>query len=189
MNLMARQDRVLLGGLAVALFVVFARPIRYLLDLARAVEESSGLALVPALIILTAVFLFHQQGKRHEAKARAAAARADALQSEARALEMERLVIFGQGLGRALEMETIRDVVLHDLPRLAGTDQAWVLLWEDGHWKPLVGTASESREVERASSATDSAIRAERGSQGSRPRAVDEHDRHDAPGPAAPPPR
>ncbi len=73
MNLMARQDRVLLGGLAVALFVVFARPIRYLLDLARAVEESSGLALVPALIILTAVFLFHQQGKRHEAKARAAA--------------------------------------------------------------------------------------------------------------------
>ena len=150
MNLMARQDRVLLGGLAVALFVVFARPIRYLLDLARAVEESSGLALVPALIILTAVFLFHQQGKRHEAKARAAAARADAIQSEARALEMERLVIFGQGLGRALEMETIRDVVLHDLPRLAGTDQAWVLLWEDGHWKPLVGTASESREVERA---------------------------------------
>jgi hypothetical protein len=40
---------VLLGGLAVALIVVFARPIRYLLDLARDVEQSSGLALVPAL--------------------------------------------------------------------------------------------------------------------------------------------
>ena len=35
MNLVARQDRVLLGGLAVALIVVFARPIRFLLDLAR----------------------------------------------------------------------------------------------------------------------------------------------------------
>ena len=35
MNLVTRQDRVLLGGLAVALIVVFAGPIRYLLDLAR----------------------------------------------------------------------------------------------------------------------------------------------------------
>ncbi len=150
MNLMARQDRVLLGGLAVALFVVFARPIRYLLDLARAAEESSGLKFVPALIILTAVFVFHSQRKRREAKAREAAAQADAVQSEARALEMERLVTFGQGLGRALEMETIRDVVLHDLPKLAGTDDAWVLLRVDGHWKPLVDTASEIPEVERA---------------------------------------
>ena len=45
MNLMARQDRVLLGGLALALIVVFARPIRYLLELAREVERTSGLAL------------------------------------------------------------------------------------------------------------------------------------------------
>ena len=72
MNLVARQDRVLLGGLAVALIVVFARPIRFLLDLARDVEQSSGLALMPALIILTVVFFFHQQGKRQEAKAHAA---------------------------------------------------------------------------------------------------------------------
>jgi uncharacterized protein HemX len=74
--------------------VVFAKPIRYLLDLARDVEQSSGLALVPALIILAAVFLFHQQGKRQEAKARAAAAEADALQAGTRATEMERLVNF-----------------------------------------------------------------------------------------------
>src|SRR5206468_12912268 len=94
MNLVARQDRVLLGGLAVALIVVFAQPIRYLLDLARDVENSSGLALVPALIILTVVFVFHQQGKRQEAKARAAAAEADALRAGARASEMEAAVAF-----------------------------------------------------------------------------------------------
>ncbi|MBW8868093.1 MAG: hypothetical protein JF610_12325, partial [Acidobacteria bacterium] len=58
------QDRLLLGGLAVALIVVAAKPIRYLLDLASDVERSSGLALIPALLILTVVFLFHQQGKR-----------------------------------------------------------------------------------------------------------------------------
>src|SRR5471032_3135526 len=118
-----QQDRVLIGGLALALLVVFARPIQYLLDLARDVERSSGLALMPALLILIGVFFFHQQGKRQESKAQAAAAEADASQAEARAVEMERLVTFGQGLGRALELEAIRDVVVQHLPKLAGTDE------------------------------------------------------------------
>ena len=108
---MARQDRVLLGGLALALIVVFARPVRYLLEMAREVERTSGLALLPALIILTVVFLFHQQGKRQEAKAQAAAAEAEARLADARAAELEWLVTFGQALGRALDLETIRDVV------------------------------------------------------------------------------
>ena len=151
MNLVARQDRVLLGGLAVALFVLFGRPIRYLLDVTQEVERSSGLALTPALLILAAVFLFHQQGKRQESKARTAAAQADANQAEARAVEMERLVTFGQALARALEIETIRDVVVQHLPKLAGTDEAWVLLRVGGHWQVLVGTARENRrETERA---------------------------------------
>jgi diguanylate cyclase (GGDEF)-like protein len=151
MNLVTRQDRVLLGGLAVALIVVFAKPIRYLLDLAREVERSSGLALVPALIILTAVFVFHLQGKRQEAKARAAAAEADARLAGTRAAEMERLVTFGQTLGRSLDLDTIRDVVAQHLPELTGTDAAWVLLGAGGQWQALVGTARESRrEVEAA---------------------------------------
>ena len=151
MNFVARQDRVLLGGLAVALIVLFARPIRYLLDVARDVEQSSGLALVPVLIILTGVFLFHLQGKRVEAKARAAAAEADALQAGTRATEMERLVTFGQALGRSLDLETIRDVVGQHLPKVAATEDAWVLLRTGGQWQALVGTARETRrEIERA---------------------------------------
>ncbi len=142
---------MLLLGLALALIVVFARPIRYLLDLARDVENSFGLALVPALIILTGVFLFHQQGKRQEAKAQAAAAEATAQQAEARAAELERLLNFGQALGRALDTETIRDVVLHHLPKLTGTDEAWVLVRAAGRWEALAGTLHETRrEVERA---------------------------------------
>src|SRR5206468_699198 len=117
-----------IGGLAAALMVVFAKPIRYLLDLARDVENSSGLALVPALIILTFVFLFHQQGKRQEAKARAATAEADALQAGTRVAEMEQLVAFGQALGRSRDLEAIRDVVRQHLPKLAATDDAWILL-------------------------------------------------------------
>jgi diguanylate cyclase (GGDEF)-like protein len=152
MNFVERQDRVLLGGLAVAMIVLFARPIRYLLDLARDVETSSGLALVPVLIILTGVFLFHQQSKRLEAKARAAAAEADALQAGTRATEMERLVNFGQALGRSLDLDTIRDVVGQHLPKLAGTDDAWVLLRLGNQWQALIGTARESRrDLERSS--------------------------------------
>jgi diguanylate cyclase (GGDEF)-like protein len=151
MNLIARQDRMLLAGLAVALIVVFARPVRFLLDLARDVEQSSGLALVPALIILTVVFVFHQQGKRQEAKAEAAAAEVEAIEASLRATEMERLVNFGQALGRSLDLETIRDVVVQHLPKLSGTDAAWVLLRVGGYWQALTGTARESRrDIERA---------------------------------------
>jgi diguanylate cyclase (GGDEF)-like protein len=150
MNLVARQDRFLLGGLAVALIVVFARPIRYLLDVAQEVERSSGLALLPALLILAVVFLFHQQGKRQEAKAQAAAAEADAQQAGARAAEMEGLVTFGQALGRSLDLDAIRDVVGQHLPKLAGSHDAWVLLRGAGHWQALVATVRETRrDIER----------------------------------------
>jgi triphosphoribosyl-dephospho-CoA synthetase len=84
-NLMARQERALLAGLAVALALVWVRPVRDLFDVARDVERSSGLVLVSALIIPTAVSLFHRQGKRQEARARASAA--EALDAEGRATD------------------------------------------------------------------------------------------------------
>lgn len=147
MNIVGRQDRALLAGLAVALVVVFAKPIQYLLDLAREVERSSGLALVPALIILTVVFVFHQQGKRLESKVRAAAAEEEAFDASARASEMERLVVFGQALGRSLDIETIRDVVIQQLPRLAGSDEAWVMVRKEGCWQALGGAPREGHRV------------------------------------------
>jgi diguanylate cyclase (GGDEF)-like protein len=151
MNIVGRQDRMLLAGLAIALIVVFARPIRYLLDLAREVEQSSGLPLVPVLIILTAVFVFHLQNKRLEARTHAATAEAGAIQAEARATEMERLVTFGQALGRSLDLDAIRDVVVHHLPLLAATGDAWVMTRVNGAWQPLVGARPEGRrEVEQA---------------------------------------
>src|SRR6185312_17086653 len=128
MNLIRPRDRMLIAGLAVALIVVFSRQVLTLIDRAREVERASGLGLIPALLILIVVFLFHQQGKRQEAKAQAAAAEAGAHAAESRADEMERLVTFGQALGRSLDIEAIRDVVLQHLPRLSGSDNGWVLL-------------------------------------------------------------
>lgn len=149
MNLIRPQDRLLVAGLAVALIVVFARQELILIDFARDVERASGLGLIPALLILIVVFLFHQQGKRQEARAQAAAAEAGALAAEARAQEMERLVTFGQALARSLDVDAIRDVVAQHLPKLAGTEDAWVMIRSERHWQALSGTARENRrEVE-----------------------------------------
>ena len=149
MNLVPRQDRVLLVGLAATLLVVFARPIRYVLDLAYQVEQSSGLALIPGLIILTAVFLFHQQAKRQETKAHVAAAEADAHEAATRAVEMERLVTFGEALGRSLDFDAIRDVVSQNLPTLSDNASVWVMTLFDNQWELLTAVARESRrEVE-----------------------------------------
>jgi len=108
MNLVGRQDRVLLAGLAAAVFVMFWVPLGSLLDRAHQVEETSGLNLVSALIILTIFFLVHQRGKRQEARAQVASAEAEASQAQGRAAEMERLAMFGQALGRSLDVEAIR---------------------------------------------------------------------------------
>jgi diguanylate cyclase (GGDEF)-like protein len=150
MNLMVRRDRVLLAGLALAMVVGFAPPIRHLFDIARSAEQASGFALVPSLIILSGVFLLHQQGKRQESKARAAAAEAETVAAIARTAEMERLVNFGQALGRSLDLDAIRDVVAEHLPCLSGARDAWVLLRVGGDWLALAGAASEPRpDVER----------------------------------------
>src|SRR6185312_8408181 len=151
MNLIRPRDRMLIAGLAVALIVVFSRQVLTLIDRAREVERASGLGLIPALLILTVVFLFHQQGKRQEAKAQAAAAEAGAHAAESRADEMERLVTFGQALGRSLDIEAIRDVVTQHLSKLAGSDEAWAMMRTEQHWQALAGTARENRrEVERS---------------------------------------
>ena len=58
MKLISRRDRVLLAGFAIALVVVFAKPVNYLLDVARDVEQSSGLALVEISFRMEAMCVF-----------------------------------------------------------------------------------------------------------------------------------
>jgi diguanylate cyclase (GGDEF)-like protein len=143
MNYTDRNDPLLLIGFAMAMFVLFARPIQYLLDVARDVETSLGLTLVPALVILTVAFVFHQQQKRQEERAQARTAAAEAAQAEARAAELERLVTFGQSLGRSLDRHAIRAVVLQQLPRLADNDRTWVVVRQDSGWQLFAHPADE----------------------------------------------
>jgi len=119
MRVIGRNDPVLFAGLTLALLVVFQRPIQRLLDVAREVEQTYGVALMPALLILTVMFVFHQYAKRREMKADASAAALEAVLARARAEEMEQLMHFGQALARSLSTEAVREAVLRHLPTLA----------------------------------------------------------------------
>ena len=145
----SRPDRrVLIVGVVAALVVAFARPVAYLFQVARDAEIASGLTLGPALAILTGALIFHQWSNRQDAKARAAAAEIEAAQAEARAEEMERLVVFGQSLGRSLDLDSIRDVVALQLPDLAGSDRTWVVVRNGETWDALPALGAASTELD-----------------------------------------
>lgn len=154
MRIVGRHDLLLLGGLTLALLVVFARPIRYMLDAARDIEQQWGLALVPALIILAVVFLFQQQIKRQEIKLQATAAEANARQALARAEELEALVGFGQALARALDAEALRDALGRHLRLLVKNADPWVLVRADDRWETLLGLRTASAEGDDGPAAT-----------------------------------
>lgn len=135
MRLFSHQDAFLVVGLASAIVVMFARPIHFLLAAARQIEESYGLGLVPALLILIVVILAHQRVKRQETQARAAATH----QMHERLQELEQVAAFGEGLARAIDVDALREVIARHLPRLAGDRDAWVLRRGGDKWERLMG--------------------------------------------------
>jgi diguanylate cyclase (GGDEF)-like protein len=139
MKFISRQDLWLLAGFSAALIIVFSSPLTRLLDYARGVERQTGLTLLPALVVLAAVFLVHQLRKGHEARERAQSAEVAKRLAEERAGEFERLVSFGQALGQALDFDSIRLAIAQHLARIAGTDRFWVLVRQGTQWEALSG--------------------------------------------------
>ena len=139
MRFFGRQDMLLIAALTTALVIVFSSSISRGLDYAREIERQSGLTLVPALVLLTGVFFFHQYRRNHQQQARAEAAMLATKLAEHRAEELERLVGFGQALGRSLDFDSIRVAVTQHLPQLAGTDNLWVLVQQGSEWQALSG--------------------------------------------------
>jgi diguanylate cyclase (GGDEF)-like protein len=137
MRVFGRQDLLPLVGLAVAVLIVFSGPLARLLDYTRQIEQQTGLTLVPALVLLTVVFSIHQLRKRHQMQAQAAAAEAGHREARRRSEELERLVAFGQALGRALDFDAIRVIIAQHLPSIAGTDRVWVLVRQGSQWEAL----------------------------------------------------
>jgi diguanylate cyclase (GGDEF)-like protein len=150
MHLFGRRDSILIVGLTVAVSVVFSQQMSRLLDFAREAEQTYNLSLIPGLIILTVVFVLHQQGKHQESKAEAVAAAATAREAQAHSHDLERLVSFGQTLARSLDLDSIRDVLLRHLPEIGGTHDTWVLVRTDDIWNNILvnSTVIPRREID-----------------------------------------
>jgi diguanylate cyclase (GGDEF)-like protein len=146
MRLVGRNDAFLLAGLAVALFVVFARPLGQLLTFAQGVDQRSGLQLLPALVILTVVFIVHLARRRRQMRWQAQAA-------TARANEFEQLVAFSQTLAASLELGAIRSAAVEHLPRLARGRAIWVMVRRAHQWEPMLGSESVEERQRLASKA------------------------------------
>lgn len=138
MRVARRQDLLLLAGLLAALLVLFSGPLSQVVRYTREVEQQSGLSLLAALILLVTVFAIHLVSRREEMHATALAADAAKQSAEERARELERLVAFGHSLARSLDRDAIRTSAVQHLPRVAGTDQVWVLLQKGNEWDVLV---------------------------------------------------
>lgn len=145
MRVVGRNDAFLLGGLAVALFVVFARPLGEALAFAQEIDQRRGLQLVPALVILTGVLIMHLARRRGQMRSEARAARA-------RADELELLVSFSQALARSLEMGAIRSAAAEHLPDLASGRVVWVMIRRAHQWEPMIGPSDGISERERTAS-------------------------------------
>jgi diguanylate cyclase (GGDEF)-like protein len=130
-----RHDSLLLAGFAFALLLVFQRSLQYLLNIATDIEHTYGVALVPALLVLSVMFVFHLHANRREMRAEAAAAAAEARLARAQAAELTELMTFGQALSRALTVDALHEAVWRHLPILAKGTDIWVLLRREGEWE------------------------------------------------------
>ena len=147
MKIFGRQDLLPLAGLAAAILILFSAPLSRVLSDARRVEEDSGLSLVPALVLLAVIFGYHEIRKRHVAHTEASVVEAQRQEGERRAEEVERLIAFGQALGRSGDFESIRVSIAQHLPLLAGSERVWVLIREGTQWEALAGDTRGSDEV------------------------------------------
>src|SRR5690349_6992317 len=136
-----RHDSALLAGFAFALLLVFQRSLQYLFSVASDIERTYGVALIPALLILTVMFVFHLHANRREMALEARTASKEADIARARTRELEQLMTFGQSLNRALSDEALHEAIWRHLPALANGAEIWMLVRTDGEWERITDRA------------------------------------------------
>ena len=149
-RLATRHDTPLAIGLIAAIVVVFQRPLRYVWGILEDAQSRYQVDLVPALTILICVFIFHEYGKRKEARSAALAAESEAAQARQRANEVERLMALSQALANAFDSSKLLQVLWKFMPTFVQEREFWVFMRQDGRWVPLVqgATTFNSRPVE-----------------------------------------
>ena len=146
MRLITRRDTSLAIGLIIATVVVFQQPLRWLLDIAHEMETRYHLDLVPALLVLVAVFAFHQHSKRQQSKADALVAANDAAEARARSEELGRLMAMGQAAGNALFLEELIRAVAEG-EALLGVGVALRVLQQFAELRPSISSSGVARSI------------------------------------------
>jgi diguanylate cyclase (GGDEF)-like protein len=136
-----RHDSLLLAGFTVALLVIFQRSLQFLLHVASDIERAYGVALIPALLILSVMFVFHMHANRREMRAEAATASREAETARARTRELEHLMAFGQALSRTLTVDALHEAIWRHLPALAPDADIWMVVRRDTEWERVTDRA------------------------------------------------
>ncbi len=153
------HDAILIGGLVLALLVLFVEPLQRAFVIVRDLEHSTGTALMPALVVLLAALMFNQQRKRHTALLDQQAIAATLRATDERARDLERLVAFGHATADALDAYALRDATESHLASISGGRDAWVLLrgptdsWQELAQVSATGRTSAVEELTRIASA------------------------------------
>lgn len=147
-RLTGRRDGLLLGGLAIALLTTFDRSIGWVFAAVRDVESSYGVRLLPALVVLTAIFMAHLYIKREDSRNEARAAELAARLARERLRELEELHALAGQLATALSTDAIRAALWRHLPQMTHERDAWVTLWIRDGVEILVDTVGQADQLE-----------------------------------------
>ena len=145
MHLITKDDATLVIGLIAGTIVIFQRPLRFVWEVARDVQDRYHVDLLPALTIFATVLIFHEARKRQQARAAALTAAAEAAQARMRSAELERLMTFSQALANALEPATLQQALWRHLPAFVGERKFWVLKRRLDRWETFLEDAGSNR--------------------------------------------
>ena len=138
MRLITRKDTSLAIALIASTVIVFQQPLRYVLDFTKDLEARYHVDLIPALMLLIAVFVFHEFQKRAQAKLEVRTVATEAAQARARSEELEHLMAFGQTLANALDQPSLQQTLWRYLPTFAHNRPFWVMTYRGSRWEPLI---------------------------------------------------
>jgi diguanylate cyclase (GGDEF)-like protein len=127
MRLITRRDTSLAVTLIVGTLIAFERPFRSVLDLAHELELRYHIDLLPALTLLTVVFVFHQYSKRLQAKNELNALEHEVRHTRTRTAELERLLNLGQSLANAFDRPALEQSLWRALPAFVEQRECSVL--------------------------------------------------------------
>lgn len=150
MRLLEKNDGTLVIALVAGALVIFQRPLRIVIEAARAIELRYDIDLVPGLMVLIGAFAFHQFNKRQMAGSAERTSAADVARERLRSAELERLVAFGTALSSALEPMAVRQVFWRYMPAFARERGLWLLVKKHDGWESAGrdGTAADVRSAD-----------------------------------------